>query len=235
MLDFCDEENRKIAVETEKQFDAKQSSKFEEDFAIATGRKVSESSDDNFSDDEIVGTKQNSGKSKQSGSEEDDDFSDLSGDFDGSEQNFSDDIGGKSEGEESLDEEETQQTSNSKINKQSKSRESDSESELDDELSEGDFDEEMSENDSVGDENSEHHKVGKDGSWEDIYGRKRDKSGNVVQEQGKYIPPGARKLSESTTDSEKLLRLRKQLKGLINRLAEHNMHMICNQVSTVIL
>ncbi|XP_076233256.1 nucleolar MIF4G domain-containing protein 1 isoform X2 [Calliopsis andreniformis] len=62
--------------------------------------------------------------------------------------------------------------------------------------------------------------------WEDIYGRKRDKDGNVVRETNKYVPPAAR----STTDDERLCSLRKRLKGCLNRVAEHNIHNIANQI-----
>ncbi|XP_053689718.1 nucleolar MIF4G domain-containing protein 1 homolog [Sabethes cyaneus] len=71
-------------------------------------------------------------------------------------------------------------------------------------------------------------------TWEDIYGRKRDKDGNVIKEEsssGKYIPPHLRARMESGTPAdakqrEKLQRLRRQLKGQINRLAESNVHKI---------
>lgn len=37
-------------------------------------------------------------------------------------------------------------------------------------------------------------------------------------------------MAQNAVDSEELARLKKQLKGLINRLAESNMHSIANQV-----
>ncbi|XP_058826757.1 nucleolar MIF4G domain-containing protein 1 homolog [Topomyia yanbarensis] len=71
-------------------------------------------------------------------------------------------------------------------------------------------------------------------TWEDIYGRKRDKEGNVIKEEsskGKYIPPHLRARLESgkpkdAKQQEKLLRLKRQLKGQLNRLAESNVHRI---------
>lgn len=53
-----------------------------------------------------------------------------------------------------------------------------------------------------------------------------------TQENGKYLPPHlrAQKMAQNAVDSEELARLKKQLKGLINRLAESNMHSIANQV-----
>ncbi|XP_017771017.1 PREDICTED: nucleolar MIF4G domain-containing protein 1 homolog [Nicrophorus vespilloides] len=79
-------------------------------------------------------------------------------------------------------------------------------------------------------------KVNPDGTWEDIYGRMRDKDGNVVNKtEGKYIPPAVRARMEanSTGDKkriEKLNRLKRQFKGYLNRLAESNMHSIATQI-----
>ncbi|KAK3923785.1 Nucleolar MIF4G domain-containing protein 1 [Frankliniella fusca] len=73
-----------------------------------------------------------------------------------------------------------------------------------------------------------------DGSWQDIYGRMRDKDGNVVDEKpGKYIPPALRAKMQGGDDEKRkeiLGRLKKQMKGLINRLAENNIASICTQI-----
>lgn len=71
---------------------------------------------------------------------------------------------------------------------------------------------------------------------EDIYGRKRDAKGNVIVDdtsgESKYIPPHlrAKALSEAMTvdpkKQEQLDRLKKQLKGQLNRLAELNIQRI---------
>ncbi|XP_060522317.1 nucleolar MIF4G domain-containing protein 1 [Cylas formicarius] len=74
-----------------------------------------------------------------------------------------------------------------------------------------------------------------DGTWEDIYGRLRSQDGGIVStNEEKYVPPAIRardefSKSEDKKRSEKLNRLRKQLKGLLNRLAESNMHSISSQ------
>ncbi|XP_045599167.2 pre-mRNA-splicing factor CWC22 homolog [Procambarus clarkii] len=75
---------------------------------------------------------------------------------------------------------------------------------------------------------------------EDIYGRLRDKDGNVVHDQnkdaggnGKYVPPALRKLMALDTDEKKkeqLANIKKALKGLLNRLAESNMAGIASQI-----
>lgn len=68
-------------------------------------------------------------------------------------------------------------------------------------------------------------------TWEDIYGRKRDKKGNIIDNASRYIPPAARiNTVHSTNPDEKLQSLRKQLKGCLNRVTEHNMYSIANQV-----
>nr|CAI5818814.1 unnamed protein product [Callosobruchus analis] len=64
-------------------------------------------------------------------------------------------------------------------------------------------------------------KINADGTWEDIYGRLRAKDGS-------YVPPALRQ--ENTKQSEKLVRLKKQLKGLLNRLTESNMHSIATTI-----
>ncbi|XP_076675241.1 nucleolar MIF4G domain-containing protein 1 [Andrena cerasifolii] len=67
--------------------------------------------------------------------------------------------------------------------------------------------------------------------WEDIYGRKRDGEGNIIQESTKYVPPAVRVTADDVnTDDKRLHLLKKQLKGCLNRVAEHNIHTIANQV-----
>lgn len=71
---------------------------------------------------------------------------------------------------------------------------------------------------------------------EDIYGRTINKAGNLVEEPKatKYVPPHLRNKdgsgAEDAARNEKLLRLRRLLKGSINRLAEQNLHKIVNEI-----
>ncbi|XP_042882269.1 nucleolar MIF4G domain-containing protein 1 homolog [Penaeus japonicus] len=107
-----------------------------------------------------------------------------------------------------------------------------------DDLTEGD----KEKSDSVNNENAEEEE---DSLTEDIYGRLRDRDGNIVKREeedgpggsqatgGKYIPPALRKLMALNTDEKKkeqLARLKKTLKGLLNRLAESNLGGIANQI-----
>lgn len=65
--------------------------------------------------------------------------------------------------------------------------------------------------------------------WEDIYGRLRDSKGAIIkQNQEKYIPPHLR-LSENSEISK----AKKQLKGLLNRLAQSNMIQIANDIERI--
>lgn len=77
--------------------------------------------------------------------------------------------------------------------------------------------------------------------WEDIYGRKRDADGNIIAEEDnkevKYVPPHirARLAAASNADEdpkrkEHLIRLKKLMKGNLNRLSEANMHKIVNDI-----
>ncbi|XP_060067050.1 nucleolar MIF4G domain-containing protein 1-like [Ylistrum balloti] len=70
---------------------------------------------------------------------------------------------------------------------------------------------------------------------EDIYGRLRDAQGNVVQTSavsGTYIPPGKRLAMAGNDEKHKLRldRLRKQLKGLVNRVSQANINPISTQI-----
>ena len=77
--------------------------------------------------------------------------------------------------------------------------------------------------------------------WEDIYGRLRDKKGNVIKaheqknlpQSGKYVPPGKRLLAASSDSSVETEKLKRQVKGLLNRLAEANLPNIVSSIEEV--
>uniref|UniRef100_A0A1Q3EYD3 Protein involved in high osmolarity signaling pathway n=1 Tax=Culex tarsalis TaxID=7177 RepID=A0A1Q3EYD3_CULTA len=130
-----------------------------------------------------------------------------------------------------------------KDKKKKKKAQSESEPEEDSEFDEdvfgGDSEDDGLDNilDGIGSD-AEKTKAEKSEVWEDIYGRKRDKDGNVIKEDsaaaagGKYIPPHMRARMEAQNGAgdakrqEKLARLKRTLKGQINRLAETNVHRI---------
>lgn len=226
LLEMCDDENRKLAVETEKQLLAAESgSEFEDDFNMVTNslnkkeKKLDESVE---SDDEHYNDDLDSAADAST-----DDYSD-----DGEESSFS--------------VQKIEDKSNHKNKRKADSKddicpaprkkvlaECDSESSADDsELRDEDVLNNLE--DELNSENSEKDPCKEDGQlWEDIYGRTRDKQGNVVSgEAGKYVPPAAREKQQKpdSVKDEKLMRLKKQIKGLLNRLAEHNMHNIATQL-----
>ncbi|XP_058803705.1 uncharacterized protein LOC131671360 [Phymastichus coffea] len=95
-----------------------------------------------------------------------------------------------------------------------------------------DFDNDRNFN-SVDSENDNEAKSKKDETWEDIYGRKRNKQGEVIIENKKYVAPALRLKEKSSEQNAKLKLLKRQMKGLINRLAESNMHTIISQLDTL--
>ncbi|XP_011496372.1 PREDICTED: nucleolar MIF4G domain-containing protein 1 [Ceratosolen solmsi marchali] len=82
------------------------------------------------------------------------------------------------------------------------------------------------------DANEEIDDEDKEGVWEDIYGRKRNKDGSIISEKKqKYILPALRSNdSDNAEKSKQLMLLKRQIKGLLNRLAESNMHVIVSQL-----
>lgn len=80
---------------------------------------------------------------------------------------------------------------------------------------------------------------------EDIYGRLRDKDGNLVTENrslgtepgpNKYVPPALRAKMLGDGDEkrrEEVLRLQKKVKGLLNRLAASNMAGIAREIESL--
>lgn len=74
----------------------------------------------------------------------------------------------------------------------------------------------------------------RDGPWEDIYGRLRAADGSILPtiSTGKYVPPALKALSG---ESQSQQRLERQLKGLLNRLAEANMASIVSQVEQLFM
>ena len=250
LLDFCDEENRKIAVDTEKQLlGADSESEFEEDFAVAAGetpnkgkkknKKLSDSelnqsdsdascySEDNFSSDIFEDSpkkeKLNSKlikKSQRVDESEDDDDCSVDEDIEDDIENEDD-----SEDEEDIENSEEESLKSNKRKLESSQKDADKQKKRKVSVDE-DLEEDSSSKEENPEENEDNTKL-----WEDIYGRTRDQDGNVVT--NRYIPPAARakNLEKDSENSERLIKLRRQLKGPLNRLTDRNMHTIAAQVN----
>lgn len=57
----------------------------------------------------------------------------------------------------------------------------------------------------------------------------------VAPTSNKYVPPSKRKLETPKTESEETIRLRKQIKGLLNRVSESNISSIVNELDSLYL
>ncbi|KAL4714846.1 hypothetical protein ACJJTC_012518, partial [Scirpophaga incertulas] len=104
----------------------------------------------------------------------------------------------------------------------------------DDEISHlsGDENDDMCEltNDSEDGENVK--KTEKPDVWEDIYGRKRDKEGNIIKEiKGVYVPPHLRN-KDSASDKD-MTQLKRQIKSVLNKLAGTNLHWACTTLENL--
>ncbi|XP_043276186.1 nucleolar MIF4G domain-containing protein 1 [Venturia canescens] len=234
LLDFCNDENRKLAVETEKQLlggDA--DSDFDEDFAMITGSKREERDSDENSD--VSESENDDFLDENSSGEEDIEEPEQKKlkKYDNSEI-----INGKKKlpkmteqiNDELSEEDDDLEDNSSNFN--SECDENNSDIPKDEEI--GSETEDMSESGNFSKcHNGKKTHINEDGTWEDIYGRKRDRDGNILTaNENKYVPPAARlkQLETNSMLSEKLSRLKKQLKGHLNRLAEHNMHTIITQI-----
>ncbi|XP_036138480.1 nucleolar MIF4G domain-containing protein 1 homolog isoform X2 [Monomorium pharaonis] len=213
LLDFCDSENRSHIVETEKQLlETGFSRDFEEDLNMAIGDNKDFEQDDN----------EDSEQDDNEDFEQDDNEDFEQDDNDDSEQDDNEDSEQDSENKSLLsvenlieDNEDIFSEGTNMINIKSKKYEPHEKDETVNKKSSYSNVSEQSDNN--------------EDLWEDIYGRQRDKQGNIVSK--KYVPPAARITSSNiSSDDEKVRRLEKQIKGILNRLAEQNMHTIANQV-----
>ncbi|CAH0564818.1 unnamed protein product [Brassicogethes aeneus] len=245
LLEVCDGDNMKGVAETEKELmDANDD--FDEDFALMTGKEV-EKPKKNKKKNKMKNDafKENSEDEELEINEDDEDNSDfeaLLNEDDESDLDIEDFSGNDDDDDLMGEEEEIKEPKSKNNNKRKHSGEKapkdkkvrfteDPESFEESESSENE-NEELEEN-----SDTEEKKTNPDGTWEDIYGRLRAKDGSVVMtNEQKYIPPAIRaKMEAGMSESdkkrnEKLSRLRKQIKGLLNRLAEGNMHNIASQI-----
>ncbi|KAK9754512.1 NUDIX domain [Popillia japonica] len=221
ILEVCNPENIKGIVNAEQELNDS-GSEFGEDFALMTNQPLKDASSSE-EDKKDIEDRDESSDNFSGDSEDDlsdnDEFETESPEKESSDTSMIDD-------EELLDEENCHRKKRknedeiflSKKQKTISDHASSSESEIEDE--------------NIDDNTS----TDKTDTWEDIYGRLRGKDGAVVSDNGnKYIPPAIRAKMESNFSEdkkrlEKLNRLKKQIKGLLNRLAEANMHSISTQI-----
>jgi len=229
-LDFCNSENRSHIVETEKQLlDTGLSKEFEEDLNMAIGKDDIEDGNEKRDEQDSVDDNEDSEQDSENESllSNENVIQVDSGEISSEETNT---INIKSKKYVSNEKEETvnEESSHSNTSEQS-----------DGEISSEEIDTinikskkyTSNEEEETVNEESSHNNISDDNEnlWEDIYGRQRDKKGNIVLK--KYVPPAVRIASNNiSSDSEKISRLKKQMKGILNRLAEQNMHTIANQV-----
>lgn len=233
LLEICEPENMKSIAAAEQQF-ADLNNEFEDDFALVTGsdskNKEKQDSSDDLLDDEFE-----SDYSKENTDDENSEFKDSESDEsrDSMDNTMKTD---KNNGKRKVSSDEGFNNTNKKI----KSNKIDENSEESENLSDDEFGSDNSEDsDSENDDRTDQKEL-----WEDIYGRTRNKKGDVITDvsekefenrmnifrinknfiifqksENKYVPPALRGLNENKgsvdqKQAEKLLRLKKLLKGL---------------------
>ncbi|XP_059054861.1 nucleolar MIF4G domain-containing protein 1 homolog [Achroia grisella] len=237
-------------------------SDFDEDLAMVTGNKPDTKKENNKIEKNKSNIKKDKesmeSSSEESDVDNDDEESDYSDDDIG-EYDSGDDLSDIGEEEMSVDESEVKTKSkkskkpnenetskdskqnnikNSKSVKSSSNQKIISEEELskvfsDDEVSHLSGDDDMG--DFSGDDDIDHNNDSakeKPDVWEDIYGRKRDKEGNVIKEEkGIYIPPHLR--NKDATSAKDLALLKRQIKSVLNKLAGTNLHWACTSIENL--
>ncbi|XP_047992741.1 nucleolar MIF4G domain-containing protein 1 homolog [Leguminivora glycinivorella] len=213
-------------------------------------KKNSNSDDDDFSEE-------NSDFGSDGDVNEDDmsDNAEMDEDMSGDDDDFGENSDNDDDGDDLSDEQESDEEPEEKPTKSSKSKQKTketpppkpekkkskervvSEEELskmfsDDEVSHLSDDDDLDGSD-FGDEKDEVKEVKeKPDVWEDIYGRKRDKEGNVIKEdKGAYIPPHLR--NKDTTTDQATAQLKRQIKSVLNKLAHTNLHWACTSIENL--
>lgn len=113
---------------------------------------------------------------------------------------------------------------------------------LQNKLSDSDDSDELDESgeDNLDDFEDSNRNHDKSNEWEDIYGRSRDDAENPIRkDKNKYIISRLRNTlnpidaEEDPKRREKLQNLKRQIKGLVNRLAESNLHRIAIEIENL--
>ncbi|XP_029206325.1 nucleolar MIF4G domain-containing protein 1-like isoform X2 [Acropora millepora] len=93
--------------------------------------------------------------------------------------------------------------------------------------------EDMEIDDKVDDDDDGVNNAGSDSGHDDDADEDRSKK-NIILDSQKYVPPHLRK-QESDAHQERLNKIRRQMKGLLNRLSEGNMYVISNEIENLFL
>ncbi|XP_063626148.1 nucleolar MIF4G domain-containing protein 1 homolog [Cydia splendana] len=219
-------------------------------------KKDKDSDDDEFSEgNSDIGSDGDADEDDMSNIDDDDEIDeDMSGDDDEFDENSDYDEDGDddlSDKEDSDEEPEEKPTKSSKSKQKSKedpvpklpekkkvkervvSEEELSKMFSDDEVSHLSDDDDLGSREDFGDEKDEIEEVKeKPDVWEDIYGRKRDKEGNVIKVRNKaYIPPHLR--NKDTTTDQATAQLKRQIKSVLNKLAHTNLHWACTSIENL--
>ncbi|XP_047535304.1 nucleolar MIF4G domain-containing protein 1 [Vanessa atalanta] len=261
LLEICDRATSEQIVAAEKHLaEVERDSDFEEDLAVVTGKELpkgndenkknkSKHNDDNSEDemetddemevDEEVDEEDDDDDDNEFGLDDDQFEDDNSQAEDFNDENFSDDED-VSEHSESDNEKDNKKSKINKLDKKSSKIKIVSEKDInkvfsEDEVSHLSSDEDLdgvSDEDNKVDEVSRIDKTEKPDVWEDIYGRKRDKEGNIIKEEkGIYIPPHLR--NKDSASDKQLAQLKRQIKSVLNKLAGTNLHWACTSIENL--
>ncbi|XP_013195549.1 nucleolar MIF4G domain-containing protein 1 [Amyelois transitella] len=255
VLEICDRATSEQIVAAEKHLASVQNeSDFEEDLAVVTGKKPKETKDDEENDESDVNEEKSDDEQDSddlSGSDDEDDNSEMSED---GEQSDEEEI---SEDEPEEVPTKSQKSQNPKLKKEGKEVENKlngkstktekpskkerviSENDLHNVFSEDEVSHLSGDDDLDGfsgdeyddDETKQESEESKEKPdvWEDIYGRKRDKEGNIIKEEkGIYIPPHLR--NKDTTSDKDMVQLKRQVKSVLNKLTGTNLHWACTTI-----
>ncbi|KAG5346636.1 NOM1 protein, partial [Acromyrmex charruanus] len=230
LLDFCNSENRSHIVETEKQLlETGLSKEFEEDLNMAIGEDDTEDGNEKHDEQDSVDDNEDSEQDSENESLlSDENVIQVDGREISLEETNIINIKSKkyipNEEEDTINEESSHSNTSEQSDGEISSEETNTINIKSKKYTPNEEEETVNEK-----SNHSNTSDGNEDLWEDIYGRQRDKKGNIVLK--KYVPPAVRIASNNiSSDSEKISRLKKQMKGILNRLAEQNMHTIANQV-----
>ncbi|XP_038222505.1 nucleolar MIF4G domain-containing protein 1 homolog [Zerene cesonia] len=255
VLEICDRATSEQIVAAEKHLaEVDQDSDFDEDLAAVTGKdlkkdkkskkqsinkKEMDESELDDEDDDQPQSDEEAGEDEES--LQDEQLSDEASDDDiGSHESNSDNDEDIEDSENSADLENTKANDKKTKPKMVKSIEKViSEEELgkvfsDDEVSHLSGDDSEMEDNEMQSNNKKSKEKEKPDVWEDIYGRKRDKEGNIIKEEkGIYIPPHLR--NKDSSSEKELAQLKRQIKSILNKLAGTNLHWACTSIENLYL